>query len=414
MVTLLCSSMGAIADGASLLPAPPPRVQSAPAQSSVTRRIGAIKAINGSTITLAPDSGPELTVTAQANARVVRIAPGEKDLKNATPITLSDLQVGDRVLVGGKLSDDSSSLAASTIVVMKATDVEAHQQQTRQDWQKRGTGGLVESVDAAGGTVTISIPSLSGKKSIAIHTSPTTLVRRYAPNSVKFEDAKPGALKDIQQGDQLRARGERSADGAQFTAEEIVTGTFPYIVGTIKSVDASAGTLSVQDILSKKTVEVKATADSQLHKIPAEMAQRFAARLRGTLPAGVPGGGSPGGSSGAGSSASGSAGQSSPSGTPASGAPAGGGMGGGRNGGPPDFQSILSRLPSSTLADLQLQKGDAVVILATQGTSSSPSTAITLLSGVEPILQAAPNAGQAMMLAPWSLGGAPGGDTGSQ
>jgi co-chaperonin GroES (HSP10) len=406
--------MGAIADGASLLPAPPPRAQSAPAQSSVTRRIGAIKAINGSTITLAPDSGPELTVTAQANARVVRIAPGEKDLKNATPITLSDLQVGDRVLVGGKLSDDSSSLAASTIVVMKATDVEAHQQQTRQDWQKRGIGGLVESVDAAGGTVTISIPSLSGKKSIAIHTSPTTLVRRYAPNSVKFEDAKPGALKDIQQGDQLRARGERSADGAQFTAEEIVTGTFPYIVGTIKSVDASAGTLNVQDILSKKTVEVKATADSQLHKIPAEMAQRFAARLRGTLPAGVPGGGSPGGSSGAGSSASGSAGQSSPSGTPASGAPAGGGMGGGRNGGPPDFQSILSRLPSSTLADLQLQKGDAVVILATQGTSSSPSTAITLLSGVEPILQAAPNAGQAMMLAPWSLGGAPSGDTGSQ
>jgi co-chaperonin GroES (HSP10) len=385
------------------------QAQSASAQSGITRRIGAIKAINGSTITLTPDSGPEVAVTPQANARIVRIAPGEKDLKNATPISLSDLQVGDRVLVGGKLSDDSTSLAASSIVVMKASDVEARQQQTRQDWQKRGMGGLVESVDAAGGTVTVSIPSLAGKKTIAVHASATTVVRRYALDSIKFEDAKPSTLKEVQPGDQLRARGERSADGAQFTAEEIVTGTFPYIVGTVKSVDASAGTLSVQDILSKKTLEVKTTADSQLHKIPAEMAQRFAARLKGTMPAGMPGAA---GSSSS-SAPSGSNSQSSQAGAPSGGAASsGGGMGGGmRAGGPPDFQSILSRLPSSTLADLQLQKGDAVVILATAGT---PSTAITLLSGVEPILQAAPNAGQAMMLAPWNLGGAPGGDAGSQ
>jgi hypothetical protein len=394
------------------VPTPAARAQSTPAQSGVTRRIGAIKVINGSTITLTPDSGPEVTITAQVNARIVRIAPGEKDLKNATPIALSDLQVGDRVLVGGKLSDDATSLAASSIVVMKASDVEARQQQMRQGWQKRGMGGLVESVDAAGGTVTVSIPGLAGKKTIAIHTSAATVVRRYAPDSIKFEDAKASTLQEIQSGDQLRARGERSADGTQFAAEEIVTGTFPYIVGTIKSVDANAATLSVQDILSKKTVQVKTTADSQLHKIPAEMAQRFAARLKGTMPVGMPGAGSSAGSS----TPSGGNAQSSQAEAPSGGAGSGGGgMGGGmRAGGPPDFQQILSHLPSSTLADLQLQKGDAVVILATAGTPSNPSTAITLLSGVEPILQAAPNAGQAMMLAPWSLGGAPGGDAGSQ
>lgn len=382
--------------------------QAASGPSATTRRIGAITAINGSTITLKPDSGSDVTVTVQPNTRVLRIAPGEKDLKNATPIALPDLQVGDRVLVGGKLSDDATSLAASSIVVMKASDVEARQQQIRQDWQKRGMGGLVESVDAASGIVTVSIPGLTGKKTIAVHTSATTVVRRYASDSIKFEDAKPSTLKEIQQGDQLRARGERSADGTQFTAEEIVTGTFPYIVGTIKSVDASAGTLSVQDILNKKTVQVRTTSDSQLHKIPAEMAQRFAARLKGTLPAGMPGAGSSGSSTPTGSN-----GQSAQAGAPPAGAGSGG-MGGMRAGGAPDFQQILSRLPSSTLGDLQLQKGDAVVILATAGTPSSPSTAITLLSGVEPILQAAPNAGQAMMLAPWNLGGAPGGDAGSQ
>jgi hypothetical protein len=288
---------------------------------------------------------------------------------------------------------------------MKAADVEARQQQSREDWQKRGLGGVVDSVDAASGTVNVSIPSLAGKKIIAVHTTSTTSVRRYSPDSIKFEDAKPSSLQQIQQGDQLRARGDRSSDGTQFAAEEILTGTFPYIVGTIKTVDASAGTLTVQDLLSKKAIEVKTTADSQLHKIPPEMAQRFAARLKGTASGGGTSGGAP-----TGSPASSSGNGQPPSGT----TPGGSGAGGTRAGGAPDFQQILSRLPSSTLADLQLQKGDAVVILATQGSPSSASIAITLLSGVEPILQAAPNAGQAMMLTPWSLGGTPGGDTGSQ
>lgn len=82
-----------------------------------------------------------------------------------------------------------------------------------------------------------------------------------------------------------------------------------------------------------------------------------------------------------------------------------------QGGGAQDFQQMLSRMPAVTLADLH--KGDAVLIVTTEGTSSGGGTAITLLSGVEPILQAAPSASQAMMLTPWSLGGAPGGDAGT-
>ena len=81
----------------------------------------------------------------------------------------------------------------------------------------------------------------------------------------------------------------------------------------------------------------------------------------------------------------------------AAGRPAGGG----------DFQQMLNRLPAVTLADLH--KGDAVLIVATEGSAAGGATAITLLSGVEPILEAAPSS-QAMMLTPWSLGGAPGGE----
>ena len=82
-----------------------------------------------------------------------------------------------------------------------------------------------------------------------------------------------------------------------------------------------------------------------------------------------------------------------------------------RSRGAPDFQQMLGRMPAASLADLQ--KGDAVMMVSTAGTALSEGTVITLLSGVEPILQAAPNASQATMLTPWSLG-APAGDAANQ
>jgi hypothetical protein len=169
----------------------------------------------------------------------------------------------------------------------------------------------------------------------------------------------------------------------------------------VNSVDASAGTISVQDLLSKKPVQVKITAESQLHKLPPEMAQRIAMRLKGSMPPGTPGAAASSGSGPATSTGAAPHGANS----------GGGGMGGGgmrQGGGAPDFQQMLSRMPAVTIADLH--KGDAVLIVTTEGTAANGGTAITLLSGVEPILRAAPNGSQAMMLAPWSLGGAPGGD----
>jgi hypothetical protein len=375
-------------------------------QPAVARRIGAIKTINGNVITLTPDSGPDVAVTVQANARIMRIAPGEKDLKNAAAVPLQELQVGDRVRVRGQASADGASIAALEVIVIPRSDLEARHEQERQDWQKRGFGGLVSAVDRATGTVTISVTSLGGKKDIAVQTSKTTVFRRYAPDSVKFDDAKSSTLQEIQPGDQLRARGDRSSDGSELKAEEVVTGSFRNVAGLVNSVDASSGTITVQDLLSKKPVQVKITSESQLHKLPPEVAQRLAMRLRALMPPGTPGAVA---SSESGSAPVVTAGQQS--GAPGEGTHRnGGGMGSGgmRQGGAPDFQQMLSRMPAVALADLH--KGDAVLIVATQGTTTGGGTAITLLSGVEPILQAAPNGSQAMMLAPWSLGGAPGGD----
>src|SRR5579871_6817774 len=101
-------------------------------QPSVARKLGAIKSISGSTITLAPDSGADVTVNVQPNAKLLRIAPGAKDLKDATPVQLQDIQVGDRVRVRGQASADGNSIAALEVIVMSHSDLEARHEQERQ------------------------------------------------------------------------------------------------------------------------------------------------------------------------------------------------------------------------------------------------------------------------------------------
>ena len=393
----LCAASGA---GLCLVPSgyatPSSSQTQAAGTSTANRRIGAVKAINGAVITLTPDSGPDLSITVQAATRILRIAPGEKDLKNATPIQLQDLQVGDRILVAGKASDDNLSLAASTVVVMKHSDLEARHQQDLQDWQKRGVDGLVSAVDPVAGAVTISVRS----KNVVIHTSNTTVIRRYAPDSVKFDDAKPGNLQQIHPGDQVRARGNRSADGSELAAEEVVSGSFPGIAGTVNSVDASSSTLSVHDLLSNKTVVIKITPDSQLRHLPPEMAQMIAMRFKGGG-AGSPTGAPP-------SSGSATNDQNAHPASPSGGGAGGNGGGSGRSGGAPDVQRMLSHAPAAALTDLH--QGDAVIILSTEGTAGV-GTVITLVSGVEPILRAAPSASSAALLTPWSMS-APSGDAG--
>jgi len=369
--------------------------QNQPASQSA-KSVGTVKAIAGNAVTLAPDSGSDITVLVQDSTRMLRTAPGQTSLKEATPIKLQDLQIGDRILVRGQASADAKSLVASAIIVMKRSDIEQKQESERMDWQKRGVGGIVSAVDAGSGTITISTMTLGMVKKLAVHISKDTVIRRYAPESVRFDDARPGTLDQIKPGDQLRARGSRSADGSEFAAEEIVSGSFRNIAGTVSSIDAAQKTVNVMDAITKKPVKVKVAADSQMRKLPPMMAQRIAMRLKGEA------GASPGGA-GAGGSASYAS-------QPGGGVPPGEG-GGPRSGGGFDFQQMLNRLPAATLADLQ--KGDAVMIVTTQGTTSGEVTAITLLSGVEPILTSSSSAAQAALLSSWSLG-APSGEAAAQ
>jgi len=366
----------------------------------VAHQSGTVKAISGNTITLAPDSGPEFAIVVQDGAKLLRVAPGQKDLKDAKPIQLSDIQPGDRILVRGIAGALANSIAASSVIVMAQSDIAARQARDREEWQRHGIGGLVTAVDSGNGSISVTTAAIADKKSVTIHVTADTTLRRYAPDSIKFDDAKPAPITAVKPGDQLRARGARSEDGTEIRADEIVSGSFRNIAGTVISADAATGLLTLQDLAAKKPVTLKVTAESQLRKLPAPIAQRIAVRLKG----GTPDVAAPEGSAAPkamGGPAPNDAQRGRPVGT-GQGAGAGPGTSGGmgRAGGA-DFQQVISHMPAATLGDLQ--KGDAVMLVATEGTATTPSTVITLLGGVEPILQASPNSTASTILSPWSL-----------
>jgi hypothetical protein len=383
------------------------------------RFVGAVTAINGTTLTVKTDAGQTYQVDVPASASIKRIAPGQKDLSTATAVQFSELAVGDRALI--KLDPDApaGTTQALQIVAMKQSDVAQKQQKDREDWQRRGVGGLVKSVDVGSSVIVLTSGSGATAKTITVNTTKTTILKRYATASVNYDAAQPAAIDDIHPGDQLRARGSKNADGTSIAAEEVVSGTFRNISGTIGSLDTTSSTFVVKDLTTKKQITVHITPDAQMRRLPDRMAAMLAARLKGASGSGGGGGFSanaPSATSGATSTQRGAPGQYSGSGGQAGnqaagqgggqwpgqgggpGGPGGGGPGGGAGAGGGDPQQMLSRAPQIQFADLK--KGDAIMVVSTDGTTDV--TAITLLAGVEPLLEA-PAASQ-NLLNNWSMG----------
>jgi hypothetical protein len=360
-------------------------------QAAPTARVlGTVQSINDKSLTVLSDAGVAATVSIEDATKLLQIEPGKTDLKEATPLALSDLQPGDRVLVRGLMADDGKTLRAASLIAMKKAAISDKQNKERMEWQ-HGVGGLVKSVDPAAQTVVLTTNGFSSNKELVLHLSKDTVLRRYSPDSTRFDAAKPAPLSAVQTGDQLRARGSGSADGGSFDAAEIVSGTFRNLAGTVASIDAGSNSVVVQDLATKSAVTLKITAESQMRKLPSQFAERLAARLKGQSAEAAA-------SQGGAAAGPGQRQQSSDQSTASTGA---GNGEGNRAGG--DFQQMLARMPAATLVDLQ--KGDAVMVVSTQGTEKNAPAVVTLLAGVEAILRASPKGGQDMILSPWTLGG---------
>ncbi len=356
------------------------------------RFVGTITALSGDTLTVKTDADGLREVEVPASAVLKRVEPGQKDLSAAVDIRLADLETGDRVLVKLASGVAGTTPQAAQIVTIKRADVAEKEQKERADWQLRGVGGLVKSVNAAEGAIVVTSGAGTTAKTVTIHVSNKTVLKRYAPGSVRFDLAQPAPIDAVHPGDQLRARGEKNTAGTEMAAEEVVSGSFRNISGMIVSLDSAASTIVVKDLLTKKPVTVHITPDAQMHALPEMMAKLLAVRLKGVTPSA--------GAAGRAQEIAGSA--------PAGGAAGPGGQQYGQAGGRQwagagqtqsgSMQQMLNRTPVIQFSDLK--KGDAVMLVSTQGTAEV--TAITLLSGVEPLLEA-PEASQSL-LSNWSMG----------
>jgi hypothetical protein len=333
--------------------------------SQPIRPIGVVTKLQTGSFTLHTDAGPDLLIVLSDSVSFLRVPPGATNLNTATKISLSDISSGDRVLVRGRVSEDQKSVLAASVIVMTKSDLAGAREAERADWQRRGIGGTVQAVNPETREITVMAPTTTPSPGNPTHPVTVTLganavLLRYAPDSVKFSDAKPATFEQIKVGDQMRALGTKSEDSGRFTAEKLVSGTFRNLGVAVVSVDAQSGTISVKDLASGLPVLVRTNADSKLHRLPPAVAHTLAT-LNST------------GKSG-----------SEPADQPL------------------DVQQMLERAPSLDLSELK--PGDPLIVVSTEGAKPSEVMAIDILAGVEPILAARPKGSNQAVLGSWSLG----------
>ena len=212
-------------------------------------------------IGLQPDSGAAMYFKVGSDTEIVQVEPGERNLERAKTVRVTDLSLADRVLV----TFVADMPEARRIVLISATDIAKRNEAERLDWQKRGVNGTVTAVH--GEEIALRTGSVQGPPEITVAVTPKTMVRRYAPDSVKFADAQWSTIAEIAVGDQVRTRGNQSADG-RLTADDLVYGTFRSAIGAITAIDAEARKITIADLATKKPLTIRVTGDTQLREMP--------------------------------------------------------------------------------------------------------------------------------------------------
>lgn len=298
-----------------------------------------------------------------------KVKPGETSLKNAEPATLTDIGVGDRVIALGRVAEDRKSVPAKRVVLMTKAAIAQKQEHDREEWKLRGIVGRITSLNAETKEINLMMRAPVGEHAILIPVTDKVTLRRYAPDSVKFSDARPSSFSELKIGDQVRALGDKSTDGTRFAPVEIVSGSFRMVGGAITAINPATHEITIANLQSGQPIVIVTNADSLMRRIPPEMAAMIAQRRA-------------------------QAGASGNAVTPPPSAAGAGGAGqrpqGGRGG---DFDEMLERLPPVTIAELK--KGDVIAVSSTTGVDPSRVTAIKLVAGIEALLTQPPaQAGQ--------------------
>ena len=379
----------------------PPAESKAGQNPAETRIIGDVLSVDpaGKTFVLRSASG-DIKVQASDKTRYLRVPPGEKTLEKAETIKFEDVGVGDRVLARGKASSDPKTVPVLQVIVMSKAAIAQKHERDREEWRRRGINGTVTAINPAKQEITVTTRSFEGQKQVVVAAGDSVQFRRYAPDSVRFSDAQPSTFQDLKTGDQIRALGEKNAEGSRLQAEMIVFGSFVMAGGEITGINPAAGLLTINNIPTKKPLTIVVNKDTVLRRFPPQLAAMMAMRINGAATDGAPGAGASGdlvrrgqrGGQSAGEMPGGSRsadrpqGRGEPSGRgPGSGGGAPGGVEGERPrmmGG--DIQTVLERLPAVSLTELK--PGEMILVSSTVGADPSRVTAIIVAAGVEALL----------------------------
>lgn len=359
--------------------------------------VGEITAMDAASgrLTVKADAGATVEVATDEQTVFRRTRPGQTSLASAEPITRSDVRVGDRVLVPNGAAGARG--AARQVIIMARAALDAERAREREERRRRTLAGRVTAVDPARREITVQARGREGLQTVTVAATDATRFLRFAPDSLRLEHARPGALADVRVGDQFRATGERDPAGARFAAEEVLTGTVARVSGQIVAVDAARGEVTVRNEAAGETITVALGPHTTLRRVTPEVAARLAAeraerqQRREERRAGDEGA--------AGGRERGGAGR------------APGGQRRGPGAGGAGFQQLFENLPATTAAELR--KGDAVIITGTSGADATRLTAVSLITGEADLLrlfQRGPGGGRNM--SPGLPGDVMGGGTG--
>src|SRR5678816_3211623 len=248
--------------------------------------IGEVKTIDTAAkqLTIKTDAGSMVTVSLNDKTTYKKLAPGEQTLNNATDVTVADLAEGDRVMARGTVSADQKTVPAVMVIVMTKGDLAKKAEAERAEWRRRGILGVITALKPDTKEITITHRTMAGNQLVVIPVSDKTEMRRYAPDSIKFGDAKPSQFSELKVGDQLRALGERTEDPLRFNPEKVVTGSFRTVGGVVTAIDPATHEIKINELEKKTPLTIVIKQDAVLRRFPAEMGMGFGARPGGAAP----------------------------------------------------------------------------------------------------------------------------------
>ncbi len=310
-----------------------------------------------------------------------RVPPDNPSLKSAIASNLTEVATGDKLLITGVVSADKKTIPAKAVYLLTKSDIAQKQSKETEKWQTRGVSGRVTAVNLQAKQITVSTRGVMGEKATVVSLNDNTKFRRYAPDSVSFSESLKSSFGEIQMGDMIRAVGEKNADGSTLSAEEIVTGAFQTVGGTVTAIDTAKNEVTINNLQTKKNVTIIIGKNSVLKQFPVEMAQKmaqFQMMQAGGMQPGQGGMRPPRNNQ-----------PNAPAAPPAPGENPnqmgqGRGQGGMRAGGG-NIDDMLERFPNITIENLKV--GDMIAVSTSKNVNQERITAIKLLSGVEPFLK---------------------------